>query len=309
MSIDKFVRLLQPRVLSGVGSVKRMSHDRVVERLSELEFVTRNVNVNQASGQVESLELQILDEELLYHLLSGEANRFFLAAALSYARSQQVQDENAAWQIVEHYYCAYYSVHYLLRMTGHSLTSLDSSATTAIKNSYFGSNTLPSIPEGLYELSFGKSTQILTLKKMSKGGGSHMDAWKMWAVIIDQMLGEANSDPTEYTSEFVTLAAHKQFVIRATGKYRPPEIRGQINYQFRGGAWRFEKNAKQNITMLQRGIADISALPISTADPVAMLRNNYFIYSLALAFFRAAAENYPRSITRSIQNKYSDVIC
>lgn len=309
MSVEKFLRLLQPDVLTGVGSVKRMSHDRVVERLSELEFVTRSVNVNPASGQVDLVELQILDDELLYQLLSGEANRFFLAASLSHARAKQVQEENVAWQIVEHYYCAYYAVHYLLRATGRSLTSLDNAATAAIRSSYLGIAPLPTIPEGLYELSFDKSTQILSLKKMSKGGGSHTDAWEMWSFLIDRMSISANSDASEYASESVTLAAHKKFLIRSTGKYRPPEIRGQINYQFRGGAWRFEKDAKKSIITLQRGIVDISALPSSTTDPSAMLRNNHFIYSLALAHFCSVAESYPRSIARSIRNKYADVIC
>lgn len=305
MAIGKYARLMQASVLSGVLSVRRLSYDRVAERLSDLEFVTRVANLDPVSGQFE-IQLQILDEELLYQLLSGEAHRFFLAAVLSHARSQQAEPRNFAWQAVEHYYSAYYSIHYLARISGHSLTSLGSDAVKAIKNNMFG-GTLSQIPEGLYMIAYDRVNKILTLRKKKKSGGSHKDAWAMWESLLNNMISAAATDDVEYASESVSLQAHKKFILRSTGMFRPPELRGEINYQFVGGSWRFEKESEKSIRLLQTNLRllDPTSLPLADIDISALLKNNYFIYSLAKNFFRSAAENYPRSITRKIFNEYA----
>lgn len=307
MSVEKFLRLLQPITLAGVGAVRRSSHDRLVERLSDLEFITRGIVVGSTPEKI-AIELQILDDELLFQLLAGEAHRFLLAAILSHSRSKQVQVANVAWQAVEHYYSAYYAVHYLLRLSGRSLTSLDGAGVAAIlRNNLLGAP-LPNIPEGLYELSCDVPNMTVTLRKKQKGGGSHQDAWAMWAEMLSEMQAVADQDPVEYASESMALTVHKKFLVRSTGKYRPPEIRGEINYQFRGKCWRFEKNAVKDIALLQKGITDSSMLSQSKDDAATLLRNNHLIFSIATALFNSMAERYPRSIARSLRNQYKDLL-
>jgi len=307
MATEKFLRLIRPQIIAGVGRVKRMSHDRVVERLSDLEFITRSVTESEKPAKLE-IELQIIDEELLYQLLAGEANRFLMAAILSKSRSLQAQPDNVAWQAVEHYYSAYYSVHYLMRMTGRSITSLDARAVRAINNNSFSSEANPTIPEGLYELAYNPISKTLTLVKQPKGGGSHKDAWNIWVLLLNEMVKTSKTDITEYSSESLDLTAHKQFVIKSKGHYRPTEIRGAINYQFRGNCWQFEKESKNKIACLQREIAEGSTVINGDIDTSAFLRNNSFIYSLAVLAFQSMASSYPGSIARSICNIYSDVL-
>jgi len=306
MPTEKFLRLIRPQIIAGVGKVKRMSHDRVVERLSDLEFVTRSVTANEKPEKLE-IELQMIDEELLYQLLAGEANRFFMAAVISKSRSYQGQSDNVAWQAVENYYSAYYSVHYLMRMTGRSITSLDSHSVRAINNNLLSNEEKPKIPEGLYELAYNPTSKTLTLSKQTKSGGSHKDAWSIWVLLLNEMVKTSKIDIAEYSSESLDLTAHKKFVLKSNGHYRPTEIRGAINYQFRGNCWQFEKKSKSKISCLQREIAENSIVINGDIDTSAFLRNNSFIYSLAVSAFQSMANNYPNSIARSIRNMYSEI--
>src|SRR5262249_36374567 len=129
MEFDKLARLFLPITVRGVLEAKQSSHDRLVEKLEELQFITRSIISNPTN---KTIELQILDEELLHLLLSGEANKFWLGCMLSLGRSHQAQNKNFAWQAVEHYYAAYYAVHYLIRISGVGLSNLSPDGATAI---------------------------------------------------------------------------------------------------------------------------------------------------------------------------------
>lgn len=308
MQIQRYTRLIQPALLAGIFGVRRRSFDRLVEKLSDLEFITRSVETDSKAGTCE-IKLQILDEDLLCHLLNGEALRFFQAAILSHSRSEQNEPRNFAWQAVEHYYSAYYSIHYLARMLGRSLSSLNSESVRAIKNNIFHSSA-QTIPEGLYQLRYDSNEKLLTLNKKKKTGGSHKDAWAIWETIINEMILVCKSDDVEYAAEEVLLKAHKQFVLRAEGYFRPPEIRGEINYQFRGGCWRFEKNSEKSIRLLQGGLKTLESpgSSLSSVDLDALLRNNEFIFSLAQEVFKTSAKDHPRSIARAVLNEYSDLL-
>jgi len=308
MDFKKLIRLLLPLIVEGVLKARRTSHDRLIEKLHELEFYTRNIITT--SDDI-NIELQILDENSLYQLLAGEANRFLLASRLSHNRAAQVQVKNAAWQTVEHYYAAYYAAHYLLRLTGTSLTTLDSKATTAIRKSQLVATDQVSVPEGLYTLRYEDSTKTLILKKsIKKGrGGSHQDAWQLWEELVEKLRARTSSDPVEYTGISIDLTAHKSFLLKSTGKYNPPEIRGEINYQFKGGAWIFEKDAATIVRRLQLAISEPpSPTPIKTSSPEGLISNNKIIIGLAEAIFLHSTEKYPKGICRSLANKYNDYI-
>lgn len=305
MNIQKVIRLLLPLVVEGVLKSQRHSHDRLVEKFDQLEFYTRNI----LSAQNETvIELQILDENLLYQLLAGEANKFLLASRVSHDRATQTQTNNAAWQIIEHYYSAYYAAHYLIRLTGISLTSLDSHATGFIKRNLLDSNNSISIPVGLYTLHYDDLNKMLILKKNTKNlGGSHQNAWQLWYKLIEKLMIKTNSDPVEYADTAIDLTTHKCFLSKSTGKYNPPELRGEINYQFKGSAWIFEKNATSSIKKIQRIILD--APPNNIVDSSSLeglVSNNKIIISLARAIFLHSSDKYPKGICRSLTNKYKN---
>jgi hypothetical protein len=305
MDLEKLIRLMKPLMISGVLSARKNSADRLAEKLEQLDFVTRNVT---QTNKETIIELQILDPELLHRLLAGEANKFLLASRVSHERSKQVQSENVSWQAVEHYYAAYYGVHYLLRLTGVSITNLDQNSVRCIERNCLSGPVV--VPKGLYVMFFDSSSNILILKKnTSKSGGSHIEAWQLWMELIEKICLEANSDIDEYARLSIELLEHKSFLIRSTGQFNPPSIRGEINYQFKGGVWIFERNSKDTINRLKRsiGATDSAALNINPT-PDGLVDNNKIIINLARRVFIYASESYPKSICRSIAHKYSDYV-
>lgn len=199
MDFNKLTRLFLPLVVNGVLQTRRNSHNRFIEKIDELEFLTREIIQNQNETNI---KLQILDEDLLCQLLSGEANKFFLASRLSLDRAIQAQVNNASWQAVEHYYAAYYAAHYLIRLTGVSLTNLDARATNTILRNQLTGASQPNISTGLYTLRYDQSAKILQLKKKSKKGpgGSHQEAWQLWEELVEKLRIRTDSDPSEYIS-------------------------------------------------------------------------------------------------------------
>lgn len=307
MEIKKAIRLLGPLMVEEVRSVRNHSHDRLVEMLHELHFVTRSI-IKTADQVI--INLQILDVEPLYRLLAGEANKFLLASRVSYERSTQDQLNNASWQAIENYYAAYYGVHYLLRLTGVSVTNLDARGTNSIERSNYGATPACSVPGGLYVIKFDHVSKVLTLtKNIKKSGGSHQDAWKLWVELIEKMSVQTNTDPAEYARISIDLAEHKQFLTKSAAKYNPPEIRGEINYQFRGGSWIFEKNSAKSIGILQRSIAGAQPFtPSGEATPEGLITNNKMIINLAKAVFIDTAEKYPKGVCRALSNKYKSYV-
>ncbi|MBM5573458.1 hypothetical protein [Deefgea sp. CFH1-16] len=304
MELNKLTRLLTPILIEGVLSARRSSYDRLIEKINLLEFVTNSVVVT--TNEI-VIELQILDLDLLYQLLAGEANQFLLASRVTYDRATQGQQENASWQIVEHYYAAYYAIHYLIRLTGVSLTNLDSSASQRIKSCYFGTQPIADVPTGLYTLTYSHSTHTLTLKKniKKKAGGSHQDAWQLWENLIDKLSARSNLDPAEYANESLDLVVHRKFLVKSTGKFNPPDIRGEINYQFKGSSWIFEKSATASIRNIQLLISDSTSFqPLSSPTVEGLISNNKLIIALAKSIFLHSSEKYPKSICRSLSNKF-----
>ena len=304
MDFKKLIRLFAPLMVEGALSVRRNATDRLVERLHELDFVTRNI---ARTAECVTVELQILDADLMYRLLAGEANRFLLASRVSHERSIQDQPNNASWQAIENYYAAYYAVHYLLRLSGITVTNLDSRGTDTITRSNFGTPSSPPVPGGLYIMHYDDASKMLTLKKnLKKSGGSHQEAWQLWEALVEKLRIRTNTDPVEYASTSIDLSEHKSFLVKSTAKYNPPEIRGEINYQFRGGSWIFEHKARDTITRLQRSISNTqSPVAIKASTPEGLVSNNKIIIGLAKAVFLHIAEKYPKGICRSLANKYS----
>ena len=248
MDFKRTIRLLGPLLIEGALAVRKNSNERLVEMLHELEFSTKSIT---KTGDITEIELQILDVDLLYRLLAGEANKFLLASRVSHERSTQNQLNNASWQAIENYYAAYFGIHYLLRLTGTSVTNIDSKGIASIERSNFGTKPNFVVPSGLYIMAYNDSSKTLKLtKNAKKSGGSHQDAWKLWEALIDRLRLQTDTDPVEYVATSIDLAEHKRFLVRSTSKYNPPEIRGEINYQFRGGAWIFEKGSSKSVGVL-----------------------------------------------------------
>lgn len=188
---------------------------------------------------------------------------------------------------------------------------MDSKSTEIIARSSFGTIKPQSIPSGLYVMRYDENQQTLRLEKNTKKGpgGSHQEAWALCEELVDKLKLQAESDPIEYTSTAVELNTLKNFLVKSTAKYNPPDIRGEINYQLKGGTWIFEQNSKKSIGRIQRSIiSDKIIMPSRNADPDELVASNKVIISIAKATFQSASERFPKSICRSIANKYSRYI-
>lgn len=308
MNYLKLVRLLIPNVVEGVLKTQRNSYDRLVESLTDVEFLT--LDIVETANDI-NIKLQVIDDDPLFRLLMGEANRFFIASLVSCSRANQHQKDNVAWQTVEHYYAAYYAIHYLLRTTGVCLTNLDAAAVDLILRRQLISPRVAKLSGGLYVLRYDEPNRTLLLtKNLKKGqGGSHKDTWQLWTELIARLQSTASIDIAEYIVESVELLSHKQFLERSTGRFNPPELRGEVNYQFKGGAWVFEKSSHKSITRLQASINDPNLGTLSSAANLdALITNNKLIINFAKQLFEYSSETYPKGICRALRNKYAEYI-
>ncbi|GGY79486.1 hypothetical protein GCM10011613_25430 [Cellvibrio zantedeschiae] len=300
MDAKKLARLFLPRTFPGVAEVKSASQGRVLDNLHSIEFYTDRID-----GPMETpvITLGVIDKAALCRSLMGEAHNFFLAAIVSQGRACQVQEQNASWQAVEHYYAAYYAINYLVRLTGKSLTNMDERAKREILRLQIGTDKRDYIPTGLYVLvAVDEDAKIkLTLEKKSDKGGSHKDAWRLWDKLISDIEVETADDIEEYADLSLTLNEHMKFI---RSNSNPIETRSGINYKFIGGTWIFEEK-QDDVRKMQLMIED-SALHanMSSKGPRQMIINNDLVIGLAKEYFKDNATRNPKSIGSKLCNKY-----
>ncbi|OSP18341.1 hypothetical protein B6S66_11695 [Citrobacter werkmanii] len=249
----------------------------------------------------------MIDDVKFGKFIAGEAHKFFLAAMVSLDRSRQVQQHNLSWQVVEHYYAAYYSVHYLMRVLGYSLTNIDDKAIKKVKEGAVVP--LDGIRSGLSTIEFSLDCKELIIIKNEKGGGSHKDAWAIWVKIINQLIVECKKDHAEYSSLEVDLLSHKNFIAVNDHRFNPSEIRGEVNYQFKGNSWCFEDNTNACMNSVTKELLEDGYNLIGTEDKILkLINNNKFIINLAKRFFNYSSSEYKHGICRSLQNQYRNRI-
>ncbi|WNY81916.1 hypothetical protein NNQ28_16550 [Cronobacter dublinensis] len=180
ISDAKLLRIFSFSIRELVAGARKKSVTKFSEGLEDLNFVVTQFNAAQKktdatsttpaiAASPQSMTLLMLDEAKFGKFIAGEAHKFFLAAMISLERARQAQQHNLAWQIVEHYYAAYYSVHYLMRVAGYSLTNLDDKAVKALKRSSVAS--IGEMQSGLCTLTFSEDCRDVIITKNEKGGG------------------------------------------------------------------------------------------------------------------------------------------
>ena len=130
----------------------------------------------------------------------------------------------------------------------------------------------------------------------------------MWVALIEKLQASTLVDPIEYARESLDLIEHKKFIVRSTGRYAPPELRSEVNYQFKGGTWNFEKQSTDNIRRLQNSIMDSNIDLSEKSNQHSLISNNKLIINIAKSVFKHSSDKYPKSICRSLQNRYSTFI-
>lgn len=297
-SFVKYSRLLFSSAVSEVASARRFKGERVMENLKEIQISVKNCNEGSSCFIV-----QAIDKQSFGNYMSGEAARFWLASMLSFVRARQCQESNAAWQVVELYYAAYYAVHFTMRLTGFSLSNLDAGAVSHIQRANLTEKQIaPST--GLYKIDF-RDLDNIEFTKMPKGGGSHKDAWCCWESIIKELLLKAEDDILEYASESISLIEHQKFVYNGGG-YGPPKVRSEINYQFKGSLWAFEQPPKRHINKINEMVlGSVRAVSGKVSQPESLIASSNYVVYLATALFDAIINRYPNSILNKLHQKYA----
>lgn len=315
---SKLMRLFSFMIRGLVAGANKRSVSKFTEEMSKLNYLIthfqpeiKKVKASATTPAIMAVKQKItmlmLDENKFGKLIAGEAHKFFLASMISLERSRQEQNHNIAWQIVEHYYAAYYAIHYLMRLAGYSLTNIDDQTLKKIKESK--AINLTSAIGGLSTLYFSEDCKDIVITKNEKGGGSHKEAWAIWVSIIEDLIKEAAVDDAEYSSVELSLRNHKTFIKVAEGKFNPSDIRAEINYQFKGESWCFMDADNPRITKIKASINSDSFSFDATDDRVTrLINNNAFIISLARNAFTYSIENYTNGICRSINNQFKERI-
>ncbi|RNM20698.1 hypothetical protein EFS38_17460 [Dickeya undicola] len=298
VKIDRLFKNITCPLILGAGKI---SHGRTIEKIDELNFSLTGV----VAAPSQKLTLRMIDSKEFAYYMAGEANRFFLASMISLSRAKYDESENLSWQIVEHYYSAYYALHYLIRISGLSLTNIDKPTLRMILRSNMTGCTYQNLESGLNIMSYDQLCESVTLEKKEKKGGSHIDAWASWVSVVERLLQEANSDIEEYAESAVSLSEHLGFIKRSNDTFSPTVIRNEVNYQFINNAWCFDGLTREKISRIRRAITQDDIILKDRGDLLeSLVCNNNFIISLAKKVFFSASDNYSKSICRSLLHKY-----
>lgn len=315
---SKLVRIFSFLSRDLVAGARKKGVSKFADNLDDLNFIMTGFIPSSAKVKAtpttpmipavkQQIELYMIDDVKFAKLIAGEAHKFFLASMVSLERSRQFQQHNIAWQIVEHYYAAYYAIHYLMRVAGYSLTNIDDAAIKAMMRSNVTSNM--SVQSGLSTMLFSDDCVNISLTKNDKGGGSHKEAWSIWVSILAQLIDQCKSDDMEYSSLELELKQHMSFIKINDQKFSPSEIRAEVNYQFKGQSWCFEDDTNGKIAIIQNSIAENSFSLSDTDDKlVKLINNNKLIINLARDFFKKANDDYSQGICRSLRNQFRSKI-
>jgi len=315
----KFMRLFSFMMRELVAGANKKSVSKFTEEMKKLNFTitdfipgSKEISATDTSPRIDAVRQtmkMIMSDEIKFgKLIAGEAHKFFLASMVSLDRSRQSQEHNIAWQIVEHYYAAYYAVHYLMRLAGYSLTNIDDATLKIIKTSAIMD--IKSANGGLSTVEFSQDCKEIVIRKNGKGGGSHKEVWAIWIKILDVIIGAAQEDDHEYSSLEIKLQEHKRFIRISEEKFSPSDIRAEVNYQFKGDTWCFMDADNPRITKIKQHIdSDAYTLDASQDKVIRLINNNKLIISLARSAFTYSIKNYARGICRSINSQYKERIC
>lgn len=305
MDYDKIVRMQMAVSAKSILSVKKYSGERVVDGISDVQFIVRGV---ENYDECDVVRLQIIDRRTFCVLFLNEANRFLLASLVSFRRATQIEPDNVSWQIIEFYYAAYFAAHYLIRTSGISIANIDSIFISKVNNNV-GAIRQYNLQTGIYEISYDERYDNLFLlkSKRKKPGGSHRELWDQWSQYLSRLIKYADNDILEYAHEAKFLLSHQKFISNS-GYYTPKELRGEVNYQFKHNAWIFNDHRRRNVKTLNTCLLDLESIyPKFDNDIKSLIFNSYFMVKLASAFFIEVVEKLPVGYSSIMFHKYKEL--
>lgn len=192
-----------------------------------------------------SLHHPVTDPSLT-EALASEVARFSCAAFESFFDAAAIPPAQRAlsWQLIQRYYAAFYSAHAIIRATGDALTFLSSKTTSQLNatgSQYLGAS--PGVSKGLHHIHRDEANpSIVRLTRVSAGGGSHEDMWK---ILVRKLLEIEASilvvrGPSDNALETVGLSKKLRGALSQQGKANgawASFVRNGINYRQEFKVW------------------------------------------------------------------------
>lgn len=309
MNFNKLLRFFLPLMPEALIAIKNESLDRLIDDFSSVQImIDKYEKFSDDESPFEySLKLLVIDENKLSQIIFGEALRFYLAALITKKRYKQAEIDNSAWMLIEQYYCSYFSIHFIIRILGFGINQLDQKTVKYIKLQDFNSE-VEKINQGLHLLKFERNSNgqyYLNINKItSKKGGSHKDLWALWLKIISRIenLVKSDTDVNEYADLLLDISSYKKYLSEKS----PPDIRGDINYQFSGGCWRFDTR-HGDFRDKVKGVLLNEDILISNEETFKLkkfIEYNKFSFKLATEICKLICDKNQRSTLRKVSHKF-----
>jgi hypothetical protein len=293
----KYSRLMLSCAVPDIAMAARYEKERAVDHLKDVQASLVGIDV-----ATNSFTMRILDRKAFGDYIAGEAARFWLASMFSLVRASQSEEKSAAWQVIELYYAAYYAAHFVIRITGQSISQMDSAAANQVqRNNLTGTPFRPNA--GLYKLEY-KDLDNVRFVPVPKGGGSHKTAWASWESTITELLSHTTEDISEYFEQSISLIEHQKRI--SPGSYNTPsDIRAEINYQFKGQLWPFEERPKRYIEKINAMVlSSDKKISGGATQPEALIASAKYIIYLAHSLVDSSVKRYPKSILNMLHQKH-----
>lgn len=232
---------LRPKWLSGLNTIGAPKYKSVAEWLQKgtygwLPTMSSGVNRLDISGSGTGLT----------DAVASEISRFSCAAYESLLDSlpEDMPTRSLGWPLVRHYYATFYCAHALLRINGISLTYVPAQIAAnlnQIGSQYIGYS--PQISSGLYliEREPGQPN-VISLTKLSAGGGSHEDMWKRFLAFLveteNSIISSQGSLPAAQAAVKISKELRAQLCRQGKNDGAwPSTVRNAINYRQDYGVW------------------------------------------------------------------------
>lgn len=234
------VDLLRPYWARGLNDVA--GHPR----LGIADFLASETNYQVYNNlKKDEFEVTVADSLFLLESLGFDCNRFSTAAfetALDCMRSR-LHKKSLGWVIVQQYYSAFYSGHFVLRVFGISISQLSGTVARAIENvaDIFGCKNGVKLEEGLYSLDFSRNPmQLIGQKKAISGDGSHVAMWTKLSELLRRLsltvLSDGSATYRQSVSDLLSTCCKNLNHAGANGSWLS-RIRNEANYKLSGGLW------------------------------------------------------------------------
>lgn len=243
------VSLIRPFWLPGLsavsGRVTQGLHDWFVAK----KYESYDALVSPAAGvtQANSFTLTVADAAPLLSAWAFDCSRMATAAFESMGSVFRIEclPRSTSWITLKTYYAAFFAAHSILRMLGTSCSYLEPKTTIAINTviDLYGMSGGLTVPNGGYQCNYDTTLRKLSCKRDdTPKGGAHQFLWEIFLERMRRLGSDILAGPG-VTADKNSGAGQLAYLCEnlcsggiARGGWLS-EIRNQVNYQHRLGAW------------------------------------------------------------------------